>query len=270
MARRFQGADSTETLAQDTILNEDMIQTRHLVGAEGDSDKGTPLSVIQSCPVAICETTGSTVAKVATVDNFSDFTLLNGREVLVYFANGNTATSPTFNLNNTGAYPLALENQASSVSIGSGSWGDGVFLHLKFVDITISGTQIQKWVICGHNIAQQTSDYTIYADGQTIGIDDTPTNGSSNFVTSNGIYDNTVQLGLNIKDTTIEYDASTLWNTLSNSDNSIKTFKYFVGGGLRTGVYCKYEAAYGWFMVGHYSSGVQIYTVKNNVLTQIL
>ena len=186
MSRRFQGGESSEILNQSSVKNEDMIQCRHEVGTVNDSDKAIPLSVIQSCPVATCETAGGTAAKVGIVNNFSDFTLLNGREVLVYFASGNTADNPTFNLNNTGAFPLALENQLSTVSIGSGCWGDGVFLHLKYVDITVSNTRIQKWIICGHRIASQSSTQTTYADGQ--GRTSTVASGNMQSVTSNAVY----------------------------------------------------------------------------------
>lgn len=185
MSRRFQGGESSEILNQSSVKNEDMIQCRHEVGTVNDSDKAIPLSVIQSCPVATCETAGGTAAKVGVVNNFSDFTLLNGREVLVYFASGNTADNPTFNLNNTGAFPLALENQLSTVSIGSGCWGDGVFLHLKYVDITVSNTRIQKWIICGHRIASQSSTQTTYADGQ--GRTNTVASGNMQSVTSGAV-----------------------------------------------------------------------------------
>lgn len=185
MSRRFQGGESSEILNQSSVKNEDMIQCRHEVGTVNDSDKAIPLSVIQSCPVATCETAGGTAAKVGVVNNFSDFTLLNGREVLVYFTSGNTVDNPTFNLNNTGAFPLALENQLSTVSIGSGCWGDGVFLHLKYVDITVSNTRIQKWIICGHRIASQSSTQTTYADGQ--GRTNTVARGNMHSVTSDGV-----------------------------------------------------------------------------------
>lgn len=186
MSRRFQGGESSEILGQNTVKNEDMFQCRHEVGTVNDSDKAVPLSVIQSCPVATCETAGGSAAKVGVVNNFSDFTLLNGREVLVYFASGNTADNPTFNLNNTGAFPLALENQLSTVSIGSGCWGDDVFLHLKYVDITVSNTRIQKWLICGHRIASQSSTQTTYADGQ--GRTNTVASGNMHSVTSGAVY----------------------------------------------------------------------------------
>lgn len=185
MSRRFQGGESSEILGQNTVKNEDMFQCRHEVGTVNDSDKAVPLSVIQSCPVATCETAGGTAAKVGIVNNFSDFTLLNGREVLVYFASGNTVDNPTFNLNNTGAFPLALENQLSTVSIGSGCWGDGVFLHLKYVDVTVSNTRIQKWIICGHRIASQSSTQTTYADGQ--GRTNTVASGNMQSVTSDAV-----------------------------------------------------------------------------------
>lgn len=168
MARRFQGADSTELLTQANILNEDAIQTRHSIGTTNDSDKGTPFSIFQSGPIATCESLGTDSVKVATISNYQDFTLLNGREVTVYFANGNDAESPFLNVNSTGSIALALENQSEDVVIDSGSWLDGVYLHLKYVEVTVDNVEVKKWVIIGHNIASQTSNYTIYADGRQV------------------------------------------------------------------------------------------------------
>ena len=136
MSRRFQGGAMAEILNASTVLNQDMIQVRHSVGTENDSDKALPLSVIQSAPVAVCETEEATAEKVATVSNFQDFTLLNGRDVICYMANGNTAENPTFNLNNSGA--IVMEKA---------TWQAGTFLRLKYVDIAVGDTRIQRWLV---------------------------------------------------------------------------------------------------------------------------
>lgn len=170
--RRFQGEDASEQIGQSSVHAGDMFQVRTQIGTIYDADKGMSFAELKGGFVATCTTAGATVAKVASIANYPDFQLKNGMEVLCYFANANAATSPTFNLDSTGAYPLALENQASGVNIGEGCWGAGVFLHLRYVDLTVSGTRIQKWIILGHNIASQntsnSSGYTIYADGTSV------------------------------------------------------------------------------------------------------
>lgn len=170
--RRYQGEDASEQIEQSSVHAGDMFQVRTQIGTIYDADKGMSFAELKGGFVATCTTAGATVAKVASIANYPDFQLKNGMEVLCYFTNANAATSPTFNLAGTGAYPLALENQASGVNIGEGCWGAGVFLHLRYVDLTVSGTRIQKWIILGHNVASQntssSSGYTIYSDGRTV------------------------------------------------------------------------------------------------------
>lgn len=163
MGRRLPGGVSSELISLTNVKDTDPLAMYHDPNGPGDRDVGLPLCIAQSTPVANCETAAATVAKAATLSNlsFNTFTLKNGREVVVFFTNKNTATNPTFNLNNTGAFPLRLLNQASSVNIGSGCWGDGVWLHLKYVETQTN----QYWLILGHNIASATSEYTTYADG---------------------------------------------------------------------------------------------------------
>jgi hypothetical protein len=51
----------------------------------------------------VCSTAAGTAAKTVTVD---DFTLTTGAMVLVKFTYNNTASSPTLNVNSTGAKPI--------------------------------------------------------------------------------------------------------------------------------------------------------------------
>lgn len=161
--RRFQGTDNTVDL--EDIFDDDCIQVRHNNAVDNGTDKALKFDTLKANPIAICTSSASTVAKVATVSNMQGFTLVSGRIITVYFENENTATSPTLNINGTGAIPIILENQASGVSIGSGCWSAGVYLQLQYIDFTLNGVQQQKFVIIGHDIAEQTSDYTKYADG---------------------------------------------------------------------------------------------------------
>ena len=146
MSRRFQGETTAEKLTQNTVYDEDQIQIRTQIGTDNDSDKGVSKSILQSSPVAVCTSGAGTAAKSASISNFPDFTLTNGREVVVYFSNGNTASNPTLNVNNTGSIPLE-----------GAYWNAGSFVKCKYVDITVSGNRIQKWLcdIGAYNSLQQ-------------------------------------------------------------------------------------------------------------------
>ena len=56
-----------------------------------------------SLPYGVCSTAANTVAKTVTVENFS---LETGATIIVKFTYANSASSPTLNVNNTGAKPI--------------------------------------------------------------------------------------------------------------------------------------------------------------------
>lgn len=149
---RFKGGTASERLSMSSLSDSDMFQTRHKPGTVDDADKGVSKSLLQSIPIGICTTAVGTVAKTASLssDSFPDFTLVSGREILVYFSNGNTAIAPTLNFAGTGTIPLAAPEGKSVQSFAAGSW-----LHLKYVDVTISSTRHQKWLIMGSNYEER-------------------------------------------------------------------------------------------------------------------
>ena len=56
--------------------------------------------------IIVCSTSASTVAKTATATAMDGFSLDSNLSFKIIFTNGNTASSPTLNLNNTGAKSL--------------------------------------------------------------------------------------------------------------------------------------------------------------------
>ena len=159
---RFKGATASERLAMGTLSDSDMFQTRHKPGTNEDSDKGVSKSLLQSIPIGVCTTAASTAAKIASLssDSFPDFTLVSGREILVYFSTGNGAIAPTLNFAGTGTIPLAAPEGKSVQSFAAGTW-----LHLKYVDVTISSTRHQKWLILGSNYAEQDHNVPRWVNG---------------------------------------------------------------------------------------------------------
>lgn len=159
---RFKGGTASERLSMSSLSDSDMFQTRHKPGTVDDADKGVSKSLLQSIPIGICTTAVGTVAKTASLssDSFPDFTLISGREILVYFSNGNTAIAPTLNFAGTGTIPLAAPEGKSVQSFAAGSW-----LHLKYVDVTISSIRHQKWLILGSNYAEQDHNVPRWVNG---------------------------------------------------------------------------------------------------------
>ena len=71
----------------------------------------------------VCSTAADTAAKTVTVDNFS---LVTGAMVIVKFSNANSASSPTLNVNNTGAKPICrYGTTAASTSTSTTGWRAG-------------------------------------------------------------------------------------------------------------------------------------------------
>ena len=139
---RFKGANTSERLTLSTLSDSDMFQTRHLPGTVNDADKGVSKSILQSVPFGVCTTASSTSAKVAALaDSVPDFTLVSGREIVVYFAEANTAANPSLNFEGTGAIPIYSPN-GSPV----GSWLAGVWLQLKYFSVEIEGVTLSRWL----------------------------------------------------------------------------------------------------------------------------
>lgn len=131
---RFPSAE--KKLEQSELRGDTLLPCRYKAGTSDDADKSITFSLMQSSPVASCTSSAESTTKVATIDNFPDFELVNGREVVVYFVNGNSAENPSMNINGTGA-----------IAMDGAYWNAESFMKLKYVDITISGTRIQRWLV---------------------------------------------------------------------------------------------------------------------------
>ena len=74
-----------------------------------------------------CTTAASTAAKTVTLDDSTGFSLTAGVMVVVRFTNGNTATTPTLNVNSSGAKTIAIPSSATAYTTGNGTtyntWG---------------------------------------------------------------------------------------------------------------------------------------------------
>ena len=71
---------------------------------------------------ATCSTAAGTTAKVATLQTSSrNFSLATGVRVAVTFTYGNSATTPTLNVNSSGAKTIAVATSATTKATGNGT-----------------------------------------------------------------------------------------------------------------------------------------------------
>lgn len=99
---------------------------------------------------ATCSTAASTAAKVATLQTSSrNFSLTTGVRVAVTFTYGNSATTPTLNVNSTGAKTIATPTAVATLTTGNGTtyntWGP-----YETVIFTYNGTY---WVNGGSSLS---------------------------------------------------------------------------------------------------------------------
>lgn len=122
---------------------------------------------------ATCSTAAGTTAKVATLQTSSrNFSLATGVRVAVTFTYGNSATTPTLNVNSTGAKTIAIATSTTAKTTGNGTtyntWGP-----YETVLFTYDGTY---WVNGGSSRAIYNAYNNIGEDTDTwrpIKIDDT-------------------------------------------------------------------------------------------------
>ena len=110
---------------------------------------------------ATSSTSGATSAKTATVQSGGSFSLEEGATVSVTFGHGNTASSPTLNVNGTGAKPIRTNGTPYAY------WADGASVLFVY-----DGTY---W---------QTASVPVYASTTTVG---NPL-GNNVYINSSGIY----------------------------------------------------------------------------------
>ena len=92
--------------------------------------------IIGTTSYAVCSTAATTSAKTATITNFS---LAVGRTVKIKFANANTASTPTLNVNGTGAKAIMMYGDTPAGNNPSTSWVAG-----EVVQFVYDGT---NWIM---------------------------------------------------------------------------------------------------------------------------
>lgn len=122
--------DATISRTKNTVLaapngSNGAASFRALIAADIPSltkSKISDLGAIPKLYTGSCGTAAATAAKVVTLHDATGFSLTAGTAILVHFTDGNTATSPTINVNSTGAKSLyAYSIDSSGVSGTAGS-----------------------------------------------------------------------------------------------------------------------------------------------------
>lgn len=160
-----------------------------------------------------CSTAASTAAKVVTLDDATGFSLTTGVKVAVTFSKANEATSPTLNVNSTGAKSITYYASGDPANFMDGagtthnSWGEGETLIFTYESGGWVHSPSGFFVDCIYNLANDnklpsqsgnsgkylTTNGTIASWGDSVSgslldIDSTPTANSDNLITSGALY----------------------------------------------------------------------------------
>ncbi len=103
-------------------------QVNGYIGKIDPDGSGSPVA-IGSTAYGICETTAGTAAKAV---DMTGFTLFTGATIFVRFTYANSASSPTLNVNETGAKPLYQYGTTAMGTNTSTSWAAGSVLALTY------------------------------------------------------------------------------------------------------------------------------------------
>ena len=129
---------------------------------------------------ATCSTSGSTAAKVVTLSGNTNWSLTTGSKIMIYFSSTNTASSPTLNVNSTGAKSITYNGStiSSTTNLTFGGYSGRV---LEYV---YNGT---NYVFTGMSFAPQSLGFG-YATCSTSASTTAKTASLSNYeLTTNGI-----------------------------------------------------------------------------------
>jgi len=101
----------------------------------------------------VCNTAAATAAKTVTIPNFPT-NIPDGTEIRVYFTTDQSATSPTLNVNDIGAYPIRMFGVASSTyNVLVDYWAAGDYVTFVF------NTTYSCWVVTGKSGKASLTNY---------------------------------------------------------------------------------------------------------------
>lgn len=128
-------------------------------------------SYVLSIPYAVCTTEASTAAKTVTASNWVETANLEaGARIVVKFSDSNTASSPTLNVNSTGAKSIVV---SSSEITTTPYWSTGAV-----VEFVYDGTY---WCVVGTVNGNATTTYNLQV-GLVFGNTNAATTNGSTYI----------------------------------------------------------------------------------------
>lgn len=116
--------DGSKNVSITTTIKDASASTKGLISAADKAKLDTIKPKATPVYYAVCSTAAATAAKEITVDD--SFELITGAQVVISFTNANSASSPTLNVNGTGAKPMyRYGTTAISTSTATSGWRAG-------------------------------------------------------------------------------------------------------------------------------------------------
>ena len=187
-------------------------------GVIGQVSIGDNIYSLSSTSLFICSSSASSDTKTATLDNGSsaNFNLISGITIHVLFANGNTSTSPTLNVNNTGAKRIYKFNKNfTELNLESGT-----IITLTYFD---DNSNTDGWWINGEKLVSPISDVTVNGNSIVSSrvanlVTNTAYNSSSNKIaTMSDISNKFYTINISYSSSALEYISDKLFADISDA-----------------------------------------------------
>lgn len=113
-------------------------------GLIGKVTAGGGTHLIASTAYGTCTTAAATVEKIATIQDSHEFTLYDGITIHIWMQYHNTSTSPTLDVNSTGAKPIYRYGTTVPGTSASSSWNAGAVVSFTY---NTNNTANGAWVM---------------------------------------------------------------------------------------------------------------------------
>lgn len=115
-----------------------------------------------------CDTAKSTAAKVVTCSDFD--ALIPGVTIRVKFDNENTASTPTLNVNSTGAKEIKAFGTTKPGTNKTASWYPGSIVEFMYYEVSSGGTTTGYWAFTSCNAQLTEASIGSASAGSTISV----------------------------------------------------------------------------------------------------
>lgn len=163
-----------EVIAAASSFSADATHENHILVADDDGNSGYSVKKVPYAPGFILNTQLSSAAKTLTLPANCPF---DGQTIKICFANGHEAANSsdvmTLNVNSTGPVPIVSNQNGTLANLPIHELTAGTYSVLM-ANVTLEMYYTSNgfnsnpaWVVIGNPVVLSSTDYTIYADGQT-------------------------------------------------------------------------------------------------------